>query len=227
MGLEVANLTPDRVTLFGDFSVPVTMITLWIVSVILIVAALIIRFVLLKKFKQKPKGLQNILELGIEASCRLSKSNLHEKGKSIAPYVTTLAIVLVLSGLTELLGVRAPATDINFTIALALISFVLINAYAIRYRGVFGRLKSFGEPIKFIYPIKVLTHVATPISLACRLFGNLFSGLIIMELIYSALGYFAVGIPAVLSVYFNLFHVGMQAYVFIMLTLSFINEGLE
>lgn len=227
MGFEVASVSPERVTLFGDFTVPVTMVTLWVISGVILVLALVFRFVIFPRFREKPKGLQNILELGIEMANKLSTSQLGQKGKTIAAYVTTLAVVLLLTGLVELVGVRAPATDLNFTSALAIISFVLINAYAFRYRGFGGRMKWFARPIKVIAPIKVLTQVATPISLACRMFGNLFSGLIIMELIYFAMGNFAVAIPGILSAYFNLFHVGMQAYVFIVLTLSFINEGLE
>lgn len=227
MGFEVAGLWPDRVELLPGFTVPVTMITLWIVSAILIVLALVFRFVILKKFKEKPTGIQNVLELGVESANNLAKSKLREKGRSIAPYVMTLAIVIVCSGLVELVGVRAPETDLNFTIALALITFILINAYGIRYKGAWGRIKSFGEPVKAIAPINLVTHCAVPISLSCRMFGNLFSGLVIMELIYYALGYFAVGIPAVLSIYFNLFHIGMQAYVFLVLSLSFINEAVE
>ena len=125
------------------------------------------------------------------------------------------------------MGVRAPATDINFTLALALITFIYINVYGAKKRGMLGRLKSFGEPVKFIYPIKLITHIASPVSLTCRLFGNLFSGLIIMELIYYAMGYFAIAIPAVLSIYFNLFHIGMQTFVFITLTLAFMSEAME
>ena len=220
MGFEAPNLSPDRVSLGGDFSVPVTMITLWVVSAIVIVFAIVFKCVLVKRFQQKPKGFQNLVEMGLEAADKMSKGQLGKMGVSIAPYVMMLAVVLVVSGLVELLGVRAPATDLNFTISLALMSFVLINAYAIKARGLGGRLKWFAQPIKFIAPIKLLTQLATPVSLACRLFGNLFSGLIIMELIYYALGYFAVAIPAVLSIYFNLFHVGMQTYVFITLPLA-------
>ena len=227
MGFEAPSLSPDRVTLFGDFSVPVTMITLWVVSAIVIIFAIVFKCVIFKNFQKKPKGFQNIIELGLEAVNKMSKGQLGKMVISIAPYMMMLAVALVLSGLAELVGVRAPATDLNFTISLALMSFVLINAYAIKARGLWGRIKWFGKPIKFIAPIKLLTQLATPISLACRLFGNLFSGLIIMELIYYALGYFAVGIPAVLSIYFNLFHVGMQTYVFMTLTLAFIKEGIE
>ena len=225
--MEMANISPDRVTLFGNFTVPVTMITLWAVSAVIIVLSIVFKFVIFPRFTAKPKNLQNVIELGIEAGNKMALSNMSSMGKSISSYVAVLAITVVMSGLVELIGVRAPETDINFTAALALITFVLINIYAIKKKGLWGRMKWFGEPVKFIAPIKLLTQLSTPISLACRMFGNLFSGLIIMELVYSAMGHFAVAVPGILAIYFNLFHVGMQAYVFIILSLSFINEGIE
>jgi F-type H+-transporting ATPase subunit a len=59
------------------------------------------------------------------------------------------------------------------------------------------------------------------------LFGNLFSGLVVMDMIYSGMGYFAIFLPALAAIYFILFHMGMQSYVFTMLTMSFMKEKLE
>lgn len=231
MGFSAPSLVPEHFEIFTGFYVPSTMITLWIVSAIVVVAVMLFYFVYLKKFTPKPRGLQNVLEIGVGAALNLSKSKLFEKGGTIAAYITTLAIVIVLPGLTELLSFRAVETDVNFTAALALITFVLVLAYGIRYRGAGGYLKTFLGPnkaISFIYlPVKILTTVAIPISLACRLFGNMFAGLVIMELVYFAMGYFAVVVPAFLSIYFNLFHIGMQAFVFMSLTLVFISESVE
>ena len=139
----------------------------------------------------------------------------------------TLALFLVISGLLELMAVRAPGTDINFTIAIALMSFLLINMMALWEKGFLGRIKHYLKPNAIIGFFRLLSDLVMPVSLACRMFGNLLSGLVIMELVYFAMGNFAVGIPAALSVFFNLFHVLMQAYVFIMLTYSFVHEATE
>ena len=225
--MELPGLTPKQITLFGDFAVPETMISLWVVSAVIIVFCIVFRFVIYPKFMLKPGKVQNVLELGIENCNNLVMKNMLSFGKSMRGYLLVIFVAVICSGLVELLGIRAPATDINFTIALALISFVLINALAIKKKGIFGRLKWYCEPIKFIAPIKFITQLAAPVSLACRMFGNLFSGLVIMDLIYQAMGAFAVAIPGILAIYFNLFHLAMQSYVFVMLTMSFINEGLE
>ena len=75
--------------------------------------------------------------------------------------------------------------------------------------------------------MKVLSDVAVPISLACRLFGNMLGGMIVMDLLKGALGGYASGIPAVAGLYFNLFHPIIQIYIFIILSLTFINEAME
>ena len=76
-------------------------------------------------------------------------------------------------------------------------------------------------------PLKIISDIAIPISLACRLFGNMLGGMIVMELLKGALGGYAAGIPGVAGLYFNLFHPLIQAYIFITLSLTFIDEAME
>ena len=106
----------------------------------------------------------------------------------------TIASLLIGCAFVELLGVRPPTADIVMTISLALVTFVLINYYGIKKRGVGGRLKSLAQPSPVIFPMKLLRDVAIPVSLACRLFGNMLGGLIVMDLLKSALGANGVGI---------------------------------
>jgi F-type H+-transporting ATPase subunit a len=228
--MENILITPKNditIPLFGGFQISETVITMWIVSLIIIAFAAIFRLFLFKRFKEHPKGFQNAIEICVEGINKFSIGHLGEHGASIAAYVFSIAAILVISGLVELFGVRAPATDINFTASIAIMSFVLIFALGIRYKGVRGFLKAYSKPMIFMVPIKLLTDIAKPVSLASRMFGNMFSGLVCMDLVYGAMKYFAVGIPAFLALYFNLFHVGMQTFIFLTLTLSFINEAVE
>ena len=114
----------------------------------------------------------------------------------------------------ELLGVRAPTADITMTFAMALVTFLLINFYGIREKGVGGRISSMARPTPVVFPIKVVSDLAVPVSLACRLFGNMLGGMIVMDLLYTALGNAAIGFPSVLGLYFNLFHPLIQTYIF-------------
>jgi F-type H+-transporting ATPase subunit a len=75
-----------------------------------------------------------------------------------------------------LFGIRAPSSDILYTFSLALLTFFLINYYGLSRKGVMGRLEDFTKPSPFMAPIKLVTDLAIPISMACRLFGNMLAG---------------------------------------------------
>jgi F-type H+-transporting ATPase subunit a len=223
-GLEGTNfnVTPNKVSIFG-LEISETIVLTWIVMAIIILFAVIVRVFILKKFRLVPRGIQNVLEMFVNFAENFSKSSLGEHGPTYAAYVFTIAILIVTTSLTELFGFRPPATDINFTIALAAMSFVLINAFGFYHTGVLGRIKWFFKPNPVMFPINIATHMIIPVSLSFRLFGNMFAGMVVMDLLYSVV-YLSIGIPAALAIYFNLFHVGIQTYIFLVLTLSFMEE---
>ena len=134
---------------------------------------------------------------------------------------------LVGCAVLELFGLHAPTADITMTFALAFVTFLLINWCGIRRKGVLGRIKSLAQPTPVVFPIRVISDCAVPVSMACRLFGNMLGGMIVMDLIYKSLGNGAIGIPSVVGLYFNVFHPLIQAFIFITLTLTFINEATE
>ena len=199
----------------------------WIVSAILVAFALIVRFALLGKFKTVPKGFQNVVELCVEKIYSYCEQYMGERGREIAPYIGMLALYLGLANIIELTGLRPPTTNISTTFAMAIITFILINYFGVRQKGVLGRLKHYAKPVAILAPIKLLTDLALPISLASRMYGNILAGLVVMEIIYNVLKVFAVGIPAALAIYFNLFDGFMQTFIFVTLTLVFIREGME
>ena len=226
--MHIPSIVPDKVTIFGGIQISETVITAYCVTAVILVLGLLFKFVWIKKFKPVPRGLQNLLEMAVGGVHRFSTNVLGDKaGGSIAPYMMTIYAFVILGGLTEYMGIRSPATDLNCTIALALITFVLIIAYTIRYRGVKGWIKSYAHPKAMMIPFNIIATVTTPVSLACRMFGNLFSGLLIMDLIYGGMGNFAIAVPALASLYLILFHIAMQSYVFTTLTLNFIHERME
>ncbi len=221
---ELVSVTPPKISIFG-MQFNDTLVFTWIVMLILIVVAIVIRVFIIRRFQTVPKGIQNILETFVESCEKFTKGTLGKHGPTYAAYIFTVALMIVSTCMIELFGFRAPATDINFTIALALMSFVLINAFGFFYTGFFGRLKWFVKPKAFMLPINVMTHAVIPVSLSFRLFGNMFAGMIVMDLIYG-ITYVNAVVPSVLSLYFNLFHVGIQTYIFLVLTLSFMEETL-
>ena len=113
------------------------------------------------------------------------------------------------------------------TLSYALITFILVNVFGIYKKGIRGRAQAYIKPNAIIAPFKLISDLAVPISLACRLFGNMLGGMIVVELIYFALGAFSVGVPALLGLYFNAFHPLIQFFIFINLSLTFIGEAVE
>lgn len=208
-----------------------TIITLCIVAIVSILCILF-RLLVFPKFKEEPEGIQNVIEICVEAVENFCINATDKKaGKSLAPYMFTVAIYLIMSASAELFGLRAPTSDLAVTLSLGLITFFLLNYYGFKKLGFAGRLKSMGGAVKamrpIMIPLKMVSDIAVPISLACRLFGNMLGGMIVMELLKGALGGYAAGIPGVAGLYFNLFHPLIQAYIFITLSLTFIDEAME
>ena len=223
--LEVA-LFPPSINVFG-FSVSSSVMVIWGIMAAVTILAVLFRLFVVPKFSDKPRGLQNMIELSIEAIDKYTHGNLHVASEALACYMFTIATLMLGSALVELLGIRPPTADLFLTFSMALITFVMINYYGIKKKGIGGRLKSLTQPIPLLLPVKLLTDLAIPISLACRLFGNMLGGMVVMDLLKMALGNFATGIPPVAGLYFNLFHPAIQIYIFITLSLAFINEAVE
>ena len=209
-----------------------TTIYTMIIVLIVTILCLLFRFLVFPKFKDKPEGLQNIMELCVETVENFCVDATGKKaGKSLAPYMFSLAIYLIFSASFELLGLRAPTSDLVVTFSMGLITFVLLNYFGFKKLGIGGRFKAMGGPMvamrPIMIPMKIVSDIAIPISLACRLFGNMLGGMIVMELLKGALGGYAAGIPGIAGLYFNLFHPLIQAYIFITLSLTFIDEAME
>ena len=219
-------ISPTRMDILG-LSVSSTVFVAWIVIAVLVVIAALIRIFAIPRFQETPRGLQLILETAVGAINDLTKEKFGHRNDGLASYFFALAALLIGSAVVELFGIRPPTTDLSMTLSYALVTFVLINVYGIRKKGIKGRLASFTKPNAVIAPFKLLSDIAVPISLACRLFGNMLGGMIVVELIYYALGAFSVGIPAVLGLYFNAFHPLIQFFIFINLSLTFIGEAVE
>ncbi|MDP2892549.1 MAG: FoF1 ATP synthase subunit a [Bacillota bacterium] len=208
----------------GNFQISETVLVAWMVIGILLVAALVFRLLVFPRFKQKPKGLQNFIELIVEGAYNFAVNRVGKFGEGAGAYVLTIGAFLITAGLVEMLGFKPPMANIGFTGTLAIMSFILINYYGIKKKGLIGRIKSWGRPRAFIAPMRFIVEAVLPVSLACRLFGNVLGGLIVMDLIYAVMAYVA---PAFLAIYFNLFHIMIQSYIFLNLTLTFAGEVME
>lgn len=201
-----------------------TVVVQWLV--ILILGLLF--FFLGRNLKVKPETKrQAAAEWIVGMFSGMVKDTMGNGYKKYAPYIGSLFCFSMTSSLMGLLGLRTPTSDISVVGAWALITFVLVQRNRFRTGGVKGYLKSFIEPIPVMLPSNLLGEITNPLSQGLRHFVNMVSGMVIGGLIYFALGGFAyglcsIGLPAVLSLYFDLFSAVIQAYVFTMLTMSYV-----
>ncbi|MBS4538328.1 F0F1 ATP synthase subunit A [Clostridium sp. D2Q-11] len=216
-------------TLFGnEIFIPSTIINSWIIVILLSIFAIVVNRKLKKvNAAEKPSGLINVIEMSVEGVQSLVKSTMGDKNLGFVPYIGTLAIYLAVANLFGLLGFKPPTSDYNVPLALALITFFMTQYYGIKSKGLGGYTKSFFEPIPFLAPLNVIGELANPVSLSFRLFGNILSGVIIMGLLYGALGWIAPIVTPALHVYFDLFAGLIQTFIFIMLTMVFVSMAME
>ena len=130
---------------------------------------------------------QAVAEMGYNAIVNFVRGNMGKEFDRYIPLVCTIFITSVISNLISLLGIWSPTADLMTELAWALVVFVLITYHKIKASGIVGYLRGFLDPIFILLPINVMSECFTPISMACRHFGNILSGTVISALIYAAL----------------------------------------
>ena len=225
------------IVVFEIFGIQITqtVTTTWFIMAVLILFA----FVATRKLEKVPRGIQNIAEILVDTINGLTRQTMGEANAGFAPYIGTLLMFLALANIAGLFGLRPPTADVNTTMGLAIMTFVMIHFFGAKAKGPLTYAKGFLEPFAALLPLNIMGELATPISLSFRLFGNIVGGLIIMNLLYGALGglstklmgisipIFQVGIPAILHIYFDLFAGILQSFIFTMLTMVFISIATE
>jgi F-type H+-transporting ATPase subunit a len=204
-----------------DFSINTTHVAMLLVSLFILIVAIIARVKINKANASDTPGMfQNIIELVIEMLGSMVDGIM---GNRFVNYITTLFVFIIISNISGLFGLRPPTADYGVTLALGLITFVLVQFNGIKKNHV-GHFTALFQPIWFLFPINLIGEFAVPLSLSLRLFGNVMSGTVLMGLIYDLLGPYTVAYPALLHAYFDLFSGCIQAYVFSMLTMVYVND---
>ena len=172
----------------------------------------------------------------VEKVTGLVRDNMGQRFLGFAPFVAGILALSALSSLSSLLGLFPPTSDMNVVVGWAILVFILITHYKLQ-GGLWNYIKGFFSPIPFFAPLNIIGEFATPISMAFRHYGNVMSGTVISVLIAFALRnlsvmllgwlpgflgqipFLQIGLPAVLSLYFDIFSGCMQAFIFAMLTM--------
>ena len=247
MNIEI-NGAPIYFTIpiLGGIPISATLVVTW--GVMLVLTLLCIWLTRGLKVRDISKK-QAVAEKLVVTAENFVRNNMGERWMHYTPFVSAIFALSVFSSLSSLLGLWAPTGDISTTMAWAVVVFVIITATKIKTNGLGGYLKGFCDPIFVMAPFNVLGEIFTPISMAFRHFGNIISGTVITALLYaalvaanhalfsilpgllgqllSAIPFLTVGIPAVISLYFDWFGSFMQAFIFCMLTMIFISSAAE
>ena len=245
-GARVLFELPVDLPVLGKLQISETMVVSWIVM--LIITGLCIWLTHDLKEENISKR-QAFAEMIVETANKFVIGNMGEKFRYMIPFVSALFATSLVSNLISLVGLRSPTADLSTEAAWAVVVFVMITAQKIRTSGFGGYLKGFTSPIAVMTPFNILSELSTPVSMACRHFGNILSGIVINGLIYAALGlasaklfglipgivgnvlskipFLQVGIPAITGVYFDWFTGVMQAFIFCMLTTLYIANAAE
>ncbi len=212
--------------LFGQtLWITTTHVSMLLVMGVIIAVACLVR-AKLKSPTETPGLVQSGAEVAVEMMEGMVRSIMGDNAPAFVNYIGTIFIFILLSNISGIFGLRPPTADFGVTLPLGVMTFCIVQYNNIK-NNKFGAFTELFEPIPLLFPINLIGEIATPFSLGLRLFGNIISGTVIMALFYGMVPVlFKFGLPSVLHVYFDLFSGCIQAYVFCMLSMVFINNKL-
>ncbi|HEX6209554.1 MAG TPA: F0F1 ATP synthase subunit A [Methylomirabilota bacterium] len=224
----------------------------WVVMAILAIAA----FVASRNVALVPRGLQNFFEVVLEQFQQLIDDVIGPEGRRFLPLIATLGLFILLGNLLGLVpGMNGPTTNLNTTAACALVVFFSYHYIGVRKQGALTYLKHFMGPVPLLlkplmFVIEVISHLARPLSLTLRLFGNMTGGHILLAIIFflmgldgligwalsgSPIGAVVGGVGGLVMIVFTVGFLYplkilvsfLQAFIFVMLTMLYISGAIE
>ncbi len=184
---------------------------------------------------------QHLAEWIVEKVDALVSSSMGDYFMGFSAFIASIIALSAFSSLLSLFGLYPPTSDLNVVAGWAVLVFILITYYKFKC-GPLMYLKSFANPV-LMAPLNVISEIATPISMAFRHYGNVLSGSVISVLVAAGLQglsgivlgwlpgflgeipFLQIGLPAILSIYFDVFSGCLQAYIFAMLTMMYVAGG--
>ena len=206
-------------------------------SLIVIITVLGLCLFLTHGLQEKPVlKRQHIAELLVEKAEALVAGNMGDYFSHFTSFIMAIMALSAFSSLLSLFGLFPPTSDLNIVVGWSILVFGIITYYKLKC-GPLNYMKEFTKPVAVLTPINIISEFATPISMAFRHYGNVLSGIVVSVLVGTALQgasalvlswapdfiksipVLQVGIPGVLSIYFDLFSGLLQAFIFAMLTM--------
>ena len=211
---------------FANYLAPTkTIYSMWVIMAVIVIVSII----LTRGLKVVPGKLQNVAEMAVDYIKGFYEGVLgEEKTREYFPMLATFFIFIIVCnycglvpGAGELFTV--PTSVLSVTCALSIIAFFMIQSQGIKKKGLGGHLGSFLKPVWVLFPIMVLEQFVRPVSMALRLYGNIYGEELAADTLF---GLFPIGLPIVMHI-LSLLFCFIQAMVFTMLLAVFINEATE
>ena len=172
------------IPIFGGIPITQTTLSLFLVTVLLCTAFIVLG----KNLKKRPDGKQVLLEKGVMMLRNLVVSAMGEHNEKFLPLIGTIFLSSICGSLIGMTGfLRSSTADLSVPLVWAIIVTLIIWYNNIKHQGLWGWLKDFTEPIFFMTPMNLLGEVAQPLSMAFRHFGNVAGGGVITSILYTGL----------------------------------------
>lgn len=174
-----------------------------------------------------PGGFQNVMEVVIEGLDNLITESMGHEGRKFFPLIATLGLYILTSNLLGLIpGFESPTSNLNTTVSMAIVVFVTTHVVGIKIHG-FKYIKQFLGPIWWLtplmLPIEIVSHLARPLSLSVRLFGNIMGEDKVLAVVVLLVP-FLVPLPVFVLMIFTSF---IQTIVFMLLAMMYIAGAME
>jgi F-type H+-transporting ATPase subunit a len=213
---------PAMKWLFGLVLNPKTLVMTWIVIVLVLIFSIAATRNMQVK---KPGKLQVMIEMIYDFIKGLAFDNLDpKKGASLMTLLFTLFMFLLFSNVWGLIPtMSSPTSDVNTTLGMALFVFILVQILGLYYRKL-KYFKHFIEPFVFFLPITLIEELSKPLTLAFRLYGNIYAGEVLMAVLLGLIPWYFGWIPSVIWLAFSIFISCIQAFIFTMLTIAYVSQ---
>ena len=203
-----------------------------IIQLVLVLLIGILAWWATKDLKRRPTGKKQVVVEYIYTTIQnVVNANMGEQYGDMIPIIGTLAVFIVTMNLLGVVGITPVTNNFSVTLALGLISFVVIQGYTMKKIGIGHYFLGYGQPMLMMLPINVIERVMLPVSLSLRLFGNILAASFLVELVYESLDKIAwiaqIGLPVPLHAYFDIFDGCIQMVIFVMLTMINIKITVE
>ena len=224
----------------------------WVVMVLLAV----LTFVASRNLQLVPRGLQNFFEVLLEQFQQMIDDVMGHEGRRYLPLIATLGLFILTANLMGLVpGLAGVTSNLNTNAACALVVFIAYHWIGVRKQGLIPYLKHFAGPVPLalkplMFVIEIISHLARPLSLTLRLFGNMVGGHILLAVIFLLMGLDGLigwalsgsvpgaiigGIGGIITIVFTvgflyplkILVAFLQAFIFVMLTMLYISGAIE